>query len=66
MMPHEATSFFIDYSLKQVGSTITFVRTGTLRMINGVPQEIDLAKLTDTNVEVHQDIANIGDYCRCE
>ena len=24
-------------------------------MINGVPQEIDLAKLTDTNVEVHQD-----------
>ena len=57
---NEATSFFIDYSLKQVGSTITFVRTGTIRMINGVPQEIDLAKLTDTNVEVHQDIANIG------
>ena len=56
----EATSFFIDYSLKQVGSSITFVRTGTLRMINGVPQSINLAKLTDTNVEVHQDIANIG------
>ena len=51
----EATSFFIDYSLKQVGSSITFVRTGTLRMINGVPQAINLAKLTDTNVEVHQD-----------
>ncbi|MBC8428982.1 MAG: hypothetical protein H8D95_00200 [Candidatus Endolissoclinum sp.] len=51
----EATSFFIDYSLKQVGSSITFVRTGTLRMINGVPQTINLAKLTDTNVEVHQD-----------
>ena len=51
----EATSFFIDYSLKQVGSSITFVRTGTLRMINGVPQSINLAKLTDTNVEVHQD-----------
>jgi len=51
----EATTFFIDYSLKQVGSSIIFVRTGTLRMINGVPQEIDLAKLTDTNVEVHQD-----------
>ena len=51
----EATSFFIDYSLKQVGSSITFVRTGTIRMINGVPQSINLAKLTDTNVEVHQD-----------
>jgi len=51
----EATTFFIDYSLKQVGSSITFVRTGTLRMINGVPQSISLAKLTDTNVEVHQD-----------
>ena len=51
----EATSFFIDYSLKQVGSSITFVRTGTLRMINGVPQSINLAKLTDTNVEVNQD-----------
>ena len=51
----EATSFFIDYSLKQVGSSITFVRTGTLRMINGVPQAINLAKLTDTNVEIHQD-----------
>jgi len=51
----EATTFFIDYSLKQVGSTITFVRTGTLRMINGVPQAINLAKLTDTNVEIHQD-----------
>ena len=51
----EATSFFIDYSLKQVGSSITFVRTGTVRMINGVPQAINLAKLTDTNVEVHQD-----------
>jgi len=51
----EATTFFIDYSLKQVGSSITFVRTGTLRMINGVPQSINLAKLTDTNVEVHQD-----------
>ena len=24
-------------------------------MINGVPQSINLAKLTDTNVEVHQD-----------
>ena len=51
----EATSFFIDYSLKQVGSSIIFVRTGTLRMINGVPQGISLTKLTDTNVEIHQD-----------
>jgi hypothetical protein len=52
----DCTSFFIDYSLKQVGSTITFVRVGTLQIINGVPQSINLTNITDTNTEIHQDL----------
>lgn len=51
----ECTSFFIDYSLKQVGPSDTFVRVGTIRVINGVPQGINQAKLTDENTEVWQD-----------
>ena len=58
----DCTSFFIDYSLKQEGAvgsgpTITFVRVGTLQIINGVPHGITgLAKLTDTNTEIHRDV----------
>ena len=50
------TTFFIDYSLKQVGSTSTFVRVGTIKVINGVPQGITQVKLTDDNTEIWQDI----------
>jgi hypothetical protein len=57
----DCTSFFIDYSLKQVGTVgsgpaITFVRVGTLQIINGVPHGITEAKLTDTNTEIHRDV----------
>jgi hypothetical protein len=51
----ESTSFFIDYSLKQVGPSSTFVRVGTIKVINGVPQGIALTKLTDENTEIWQD-----------
>ena len=50
------TTFFIDYSLKQVGSSATFVRVGTMKVINGVPQGITQVKLTDDNTEIWQDI----------
>jgi hypothetical protein len=50
-----STSFFVDYSLKQVGSTDTFVRVGTMKVINGVPQGITQVKLTDDNAEIWQD-----------
>jgi len=62
----ECTSIFIDYSLKQTNGTMTFVRVGTIRVINGTPQDIKnsyvpanthyLTKLTDTNTEIHQDL----------
>ena len=55
----DSTSFFIDYSLKQVGTTpaITFVRVGRLQVINGaaVTPAIAQAKLTDNNTEIWQD-----------
>jgi|TARA_B110000495_G_scaffold24635_1_gene17576 hypothetical protein len=50
-----STSFFIDYSLKQVGASKTFVRVGTLKVINGaaiLPTPIAQAKLTDENTEI--------------
>lgn len=49
------TSFFIDYSLKQTNDTITYVRVGTIRVINGIPQGINQGKLTDENTEIWQD-----------
>ena len=52
----DSTSFFIDYSLKQTDSTNMFVRVGTLRVINGVPQSINKTSITDTNAEVWQDL----------
>ena len=54
----DATSFFIDYSLKQTDTTNTFIRVGTIRVINGeaiTPTPISLAKLTDDNTEIWQD-----------
>ena len=55
----DSTSFFIDYSLKQVGTSpaITFVRVGRLQVINGaaVTPAIAQAKLTDNNTEIWQD-----------
>ncbi len=51
----DCTTFFIDYSLKQVGTTDTFVRVGTIKVINGVPQGITQVKLADDNTEIWQD-----------
>lgn len=52
------TTFFIDYSLKQTSSAATFVRIGSLRVINGVPQGIQQGKLSDENTEIWQDKGN--------
>jgi hypothetical protein len=52
----DCTSFFIDYSLKQTDGTNTFVRVGTLRVINGVPQGIQKTSITDENTEVWDDL----------
>ena len=49
------TTFFVDYSLKQVGTTMTYVRVGTIKVINGVPQGIAQVKITDENTEIWQD-----------
>jgi len=53
----DATSFFIDYSLRQTDSTNTFIRVGTIRVINGeaITPAIALTKLTDDNTEIWQD-----------
>ncbi len=58
----DSTSFFIDYSLKQTDTTNTFIRVGTIRVINGAIHEIKntanthyLTKLTDDNTEIWQD-----------
>jgi hypothetical protein len=55
----DSTSFFIDYSLKQVGTSpaITFVRVGRIQVINGaaITPVIAQAKLTDNNTEIWQD-----------
>ena len=52
----DCTSFFVDYSLKQTDSSNVFVRVGTLRVINGVPQGIAKTSITDENTEVWQDL----------
>ena len=49
------TSFFIDYSLKQYDGNVTYVRVGQIKVINGFPQGITEAKLTDDNTEIWQD-----------
>lgn len=51
----DCTTFFVDYSLKQTGTTMTYVRVGTIKVINGVPQGITQVKLTDENTEIWQD-----------
>jgi hypothetical protein len=63
----ECTSFFIDYSLKQTNGSTTFIRIGTIKVINGAPQDIKntssthyLTKLTDDNTEIWQDAGVIG------
>jgi hypothetical protein len=62
---NECSTFFIDYSLKQEqsGTSLTFVRVGTLKVINGVPQNINKIKITDDNTEIWQDLIadNIAD-----
>jgi hypothetical protein len=49
------TTFFIDYSLKQTNGTRTYIRVGTLHVINGVPHGIEKVKISDTNTEIWQD-----------
>lgn len=49
------TTFFIDYSLVQTDGTSKFLRVGQIKVINGVPQGIAQAKLTDDNTEMWQD-----------
>ena len=60
------TSFFVDYSLKQYNGVVTYVRVGTVQVINGVPQGIDECKLTDNNTEIWQDdgdgIAEVDEF----
>ena len=52
-----SSSFFIDYSLKQVGSSMTFIRVGTIKVINGeaITPPISKVKLSDENTEIWQD-----------
>ena len=52
----DCTSFFIDYSLKQSDGAEMFVRVGTIRVINGVPQGIAKVNITDENTEIWQDL----------
>lgn len=52
----DCTSFFIDYSLKQSDGSNMFVRVGTIRVINGVPQGIAKVNITDENTEIWQDL----------
>lgn len=60
------TTFFVDYSLKQTDGTITYVRVGSLKVINGVPQGIEKSKLTDDNTEIWDDdgdnIAQVDEF----
>ena len=65
------TSFFIDYSLVQTKNTSKFVRVGTIKVINGVPQGINDIKLTDDNTEIWQDlntdsIADVDEFSNIE
>lgn len=68
---NECTTFFVDYSLKQSDTTNTFVRVGTLKVINGVPQGINKIKITDDNTEIWQDlntdsIADVDEFSNIE
>ena len=68
---HDCTSFFIDYSLVQKKNPNKFVRVGTIKVINGVPQGINKIKLTDDNTEIWQDlntdgIADIDEFSNIE
>lgn len=49
------TTYFVDYSLKQTDGVVTYVRVGTLQIINGAPHGIEQVKLTDNNTEIWQD-----------
>jgi hypothetical protein len=52
------STFFIDYSLKQE-STVEgnlFLRTGTMKVINGYPHGVNQVKLTDESTELWQDL----------
>ena len=64
------TTFFIDYSLVQTNDTSTFLRVGQLKVINGVPQGITQAKLTDDNTEIWQDdtdgVAEVDEFSNIE
>lgn len=56
------TTFFIDYSLVQTKNASKFVRVGSIKVINGVPQGINKVKLSDDNTEIWQDDGdNIAD-----
>lgn len=60
------TTFFIDYSIKQYNTNLTYLRVGTLKIINGAPYGLTdangytLVKLTDENTEIWQE--NNGQY----
>lgn len=54
------TTFFIDYSLKQTGSSKVFIRAGQLKVINGYPHGISQVKLADTSTELWQDFNTDG------
>ena len=65
------TSFFIDYSLVQKKNASKFVRVGSIKVINGVPQGINDIKLTDDNTEIWQDlnsdnIADVDEFSNIE
>lgn len=55
------STFFIDYSLKQIVGNRTFLRVGTLKVINGYPHGIPEIKLTDENTEIWHDDLSTGD-----
>ena len=55
------STFFVDYSLKQVTETKTFLRVGQLKIINGYPHSIPEIKLTDENTEIWHDNLVTGD-----
>jgi hypothetical protein len=55
-----STTFFVDYSIKQVTPTKTFLRVGTLKIINGYPHDMPEIKLTDENTEIWHDNLESG------
>jgi hypothetical protein len=52
------STFFIDYSLKQksISAGNLFLRTGTIKVINGYPHGVNQVKLTDESTELWQDL----------